>query len=169
MIRDVKNLDLQSSVNSFKSNVPHCCYSLWFLSNFFFKLLKEILENLPYYLFPLSKTSVIEKNVRRIKKSYNLLWECIKAIGLLRIRKSYSHSWGQWRMKNYSSTFIPSSKIHRWYCSYTLAIYNHIFRADSVPRKLKMLTKLAYKEKQTKLQLHSKAKKAFLKTKISWV
>lgn len=68
-------------------------------------------------------------------------------------------------MKNYSSTFIPSSKIHRWYCSYTLAIYNHIFRADSVPRKLKMLTKLVYKEKQTKLQLYSKAKKSISEDK----
>lgn len=156
MIRDVKTW-----------NVPGC-YSLWFFSNCFFKPLKEISENLPYYLFPQSKPPVIREKCMQNKKSYNLLRECVKAIGLLRIRKSYSHSWGQWRMKNYSGTFIPSSKIHRWYCSYTLAIYNHIFRADSIPRKFKMLTEVAYKVKQTKPQLHSKAKKTFLKTSISW-
>lgn len=61
-----------------------------------------------------------------------LLWECIKTVGLLGIRKSNSHSRSQRRMKNNSSTLIPSSKIHRWYCPYTLAIYNHIFRANAV-------------------------------------
>lgn len=98
------------------------------------------------------------------RKSYNLLWECIKAVRLLCIRKSYSHSWGQWRMKNYSSTFIPSSKIHRWHRSYTLAIYNHIFRANSIPGKLKMFKKWHIKWNRQNLQ--SKAKKAFLKMKI---
>lgn len=70
-------------------------------------------------------------------------------------------------MKNHSSTFIPSSKVHRWYCSYTLTINDHIFRADSVPRKFKMLTKEVYKVQQIKAQLHSKGrKKAFIKTKL---
>lgn len=40
-------------------------------------------------------------------------------------------------MENNSSTLIPSSEIHRWYCPYTLAIYNHIFRANAVSTKLK--------------------------------
>lgn len=69
----------------------------------------------------------------------DLLWECIKTVGLLGIRESNSHSWGQRRMKNDSSTLIPSSKIHRWHCSYALAINNHIFRADAVSKKFASL------------------------------
>lgn len=66
-------------------------------------------------------------------------------------------------MKNNSSTLIPSSKIHRWYCPYTLAIYNHIFRANAISTESRSLKKKKELESQTGMKCSITTKDLLLK------
>lgn len=61
------------------------------------------------------------------------LWEGIKAVGLLGVRKGNPHARGERGVEDDCGALITRSQVHRRHSANALAVHDHIFWPDPIP------------------------------------